>query len=164
MVGACNKNGNFYAFAANALSAGPVWSLKVGIGTEAGVSSCLAAAIWDGTDLILGGNATTIGGVNYNGSIQKVDPSTGQVIWASGLSGNVLGSPSVDASGVIAAALYTNVATNGTYLINSTNGSIVRFIALAKEFAQPVYAGAFLFLATQGGMLTVYKPPGTDDR
>ena len=106
------------------------------------------------------GNSTTIGGVNYNGSIRKVDPATGQVIWASGLTGNVLGSPSVDGSGVIAAALYTNVATNGVYLINSADGSIIRFIALAKEFAQPVYAGAFLFLAVQGGTLTVYKPPG----
>jgi polyvinyl alcohol dehydrogenase (cytochrome) len=40
MVGACNKNGVFYALRANDLAAGPVWTLRVGESTSsAGCSS-----------------------------------------------------------------------------------------------------------------------------
>ena len=71
---ACNKNGFAYAFNASSISAGPVWSFQVGLGTENGVASCLGATIWNGTGLFQPGNATTINGTAYNRLDAPVGP------------------------------------------------------------------------------------------
>ena len=157
MVGACNKNGYFYAMNAASLTPGPVWSYQVGAGTPSGAQSCLGATIWDGTDLYQPGNATTINGTKYPGSVRELDPSTGTAIWQTGLNGVVIGSPAKDAGGVIAASTYSPSANTGTYLINAADGSILRFIKLGAEFAQPVFADNYLFLATHSnGVLSAY--------
>jgi len=157
MVGACNKNGYFYAMNAASLSAGPVWSYQVGTGTPSGSQSCLGATVWNGSDLYQPGNATTINGSKYAGSVRELDPSTGTAIWQTGLNGIVLGSPAEDAAGVIAASTYSPSANTGTYLINAADGSILRFIKLGAEFAQPVFADNYLFLATHSnGVLSAY--------
>ena len=96
MVTACNKNGFLYAFNAASITPGPVWSFQVGAGTGNGVLSCLGAAIWNGTNLFEPGNATTINGTAYNGSMRELNPATGAPIWATGLPGIILGSPSMD--------------------------------------------------------------------
>src|SRR5450631_3202571 len=157
MVTACNKNGFLYAFNASSISAGPVWDFQVGAGTGNGVLSCLGAAIWNGTNLFEPGNATTINGTAYNGSMREMDPATGTPIWQTGLPGIILGSPSMDAAGVIAASTYGGT-TNGTYLLNATSGAVLKAIGLGKEFSQPVFADGFLILATQGGGINVYTP------
>jgi outer membrane protein assembly factor BamB len=120
---------------------------------------CLAAAIWDGSSLYVGGNATTIDGVKYQGSMRKLNPTTGASVWEQGLPGNVLGSPALNGSGVLAAATYANGIQNGTYLMRASDGSTLRFIQNVKEFSQPVFADQFLLLANQGGTLNVYRPP-----
>ena len=61
MVGACNKNGTFYAFKTSAISAGPVWQRTTSRGGE-----CDAAPLFDGTHLFLAGVITTIKGVKYD--------------------------------------------------------------------------------------------------
>jgi outer membrane protein assembly factor BamB len=158
MVTACKKNGFLYAFKASAITPGPVWSFQVGIGTGNGVLSCLGAAIWNGSNLFEPGNQTTIGGTSYAGSIRELNPATGVPVWQTGLPGIILGSPSLDAGGVIAASTYGPTTTNGTYLLNATNGAVIKLIGLGKEFAQPVFADSYLILATQGGGLNVYTP------
>jgi outer membrane protein assembly factor BamB len=129
----------------------------VGIGTGDGESSCLAAAIWDGQDLFLGGNATTIAGVGYPGSMRKLNAATGDPIWETGLPGNILGSPALNRSGVLAAATFAFGIQNGTYLINSDDGSILKFIPGPMQFAQPVFADRYLLLASQVGVLSAYR-------
>ena len=47
MIGACNKNGNFYALRQSALSAGPVWSRAVGLTGGTGTGACITSAAWD---------------------------------------------------------------------------------------------------------------------
>lgn len=158
MVTACNKNGFLYAFNAASITPGPVWDFQVGTGTDNGVLSCLGAAIWNGSDLFEPGNATSINGTAYNGSMRELNPATGAAIWQTGLPGIILGSPSMDAAGVIAASTYGPGTTNGTYLLNATNGAILKLIGLGKEFSQPVFADGFLILATQGGGINVYEP------
>jgi outer membrane protein assembly factor BamB len=141
MVTACNKNGYLYAFAASLISLGPVWSFQVGQSTPSGELSCLGAAIWNGTDLFEPGNATTINGIPYNGSVSELDPATGLPIWQTGLPGIVLGSPSMDAAGVIAAATYEGGSTqNGTFLLSAADGSVLKVIKSGTEFSQPVFA------------------------
>jgi outer membrane protein assembly factor BamB len=157
LVTACNKNGFLYAFNAASITPGPVWDFQVGAGTGNGVLSCLGAAIWNGANLFEPGNATTINGTAYNGSMRELDPATGTPIWQTGLPGIILGSPSMDAAGVIAASTYGGTV-NGTYLLNATTGAILKLIGLGKEFSQPVFADGFLILATQGGGINVYTP------
>jgi outer membrane protein assembly factor BamB len=157
MVGACNKNGIYYAWRASQLSAGPVWRFQVGVGTAQGVAACLGAAIWDGSHLFVPGNATTINGTSYYGSMRELDPATGTPIWETGLPGIVLGSPSMDAGGVIAAATYGPGTANGVYLINAASGAVIVFIDSGKEFAQPVFADSYLLTANQIGVLDVYS-------
>jgi hypothetical protein len=97
MVGACNKNGTFYAFKTSAISAGPVWQRTISRGGE-----CDAAPLFDGTHLFLAGVITTIKGVKYYGSVRKINPGTGGIILQTGLPGKIIGTPNMDRAGVIA--------------------------------------------------------------
>lgn len=157
-VGACNKGGFFYAVRASDMSLR--WKVRVGNGSPEGTSSCLAAAVWDGSRLFLAGPTTSITGTTYPGSVLRVDPLTGASIWQTGVGGAVIGTPSLNGSGVIAVPIYSNDATqSGTVLVNATDGSIVRFIAGGKQFAQPTFAGGYLFTAAQSGPVTAWKLP-----
>jgi outer membrane protein assembly factor BamB len=150
LVGACHKNGYFYALRTANLST-PQWKRHVGTATDDGGDACLAAAIYDGSRLFLAGNATTIGGVSYQGSIRRVDPATGNTIWARGLSANVLGTPAENGAGVIAAATHDFIPSgllNQTYLLDAATGAVLKTIANGKEFAQPIFADKYLLLTS----------------
>jgi hypothetical protein len=161
MVGACNKNGIFYAFRAANVSAGPVWQTPIGKGQGgAGARACLDAAVWDGSRLFIGGNATTIGGTAYNGSMRELDPATGAIIWETGLASNILGSPSINAAGVIAASTFDTKAgaPNATYLIDADTGAVLKTLPHSPAFPQPVFVSSQLLVATQHDGLQVYGP------
>jgi outer membrane protein assembly factor BamB len=160
MVGACNKNGIFYALKANDFSAGPVWKYQTSKATAAGSSSCLASAIWDGHHLFAPASPTTIGTTSYQGAIRELDPNTGAVIWARGLDGIILGSPTMNGAGLIAAGTYDQDGTNSVYLINKVNGAVLKTIPMAgaKMFAQPVFANGMLFVTSLSQGLQVYRP------
>jgi outer membrane protein assembly factor BamB len=148
MVGACNKNGTFYAFKTSAVSAGPLWTRKLSSG-----GNCDAAPLFDGTNLFLAGITTTINGVRHQGSVRKVSPATGSIIWQTGLPGKIIGTPGMDGAGVIAASSYgSRGGQNGLWLINAANGQILKSISYgtSNTFAQPVFADNFLFTASQG--------------
>ncbi len=152
LAGECNKNGLYYALDVADVSAGPVWSFQVGIGTPQGVLSCLASTAFDGQRLYLAGNQTTIAGTTYAGNVRALDPATGAVLWETGLNSVVLGSPSVNANKVMAAATYGNGVLDGVYLIDGTNGHILTFMATGKQFAQPVYADQYLLIANHNSL------------
>jgi polyvinyl alcohol dehydrogenase (cytochrome) len=166
MVGACNKNGVYYALRLDNLAAGPVWAFQAG-NPGMGTGPCIAAAIWDGSHLFVASNGTTIGNVPFGGSIRELDPATGAVIWNTGLPDSVLGSPTENGAGVIALATYDKgPGQTAAYLIDASNGSILKTISTSNvsTFAQPVFADEFLFVATIGasgpgaiGKLTAYK-------
>ncbi len=46
-VGACNKNGRYYALAASALGGAPLWADTIGAPAHSD-DSCLASSVWDG--------------------------------------------------------------------------------------------------------------------
>lgn len=161
MIGACNKNGIYYALRQSQMASGPVWRFQAAAGNKNGQTACLAAAIWDGSRLFVAGSPTTIGGVSYQGSIRQLDPATGTPIWARGLAGIILGSPTLDGAGVIAAGTYDADGTNSVYLLNASNGTVLKELSFGstRVFAQPVFADGYLFVArTGGGGLTVYGP------
>ena len=148
MVGACNKNGTFYAFKTSAVSAGPAWTHKI-----SAAGNCDAAPLFDGTHLFLAGLGTTINGVKYAGSVRKVNPATGAFAWQTGLPGKIIGTPGMDGAGVIAASSYgARGGQNGLWLINAGNGQILKSISYGNSntFAQPVFADNYLLTASQG--------------
>jgi outer membrane protein assembly factor BamB len=159
MVGACNKNGVFYAFKVSSLHAGPVWTVQAGNPDSVGPGQCDAAPIFDGTRLFLAGNGTTINGTAFDGSVMQVNPATGAIIWRTGLTGSVIGTPGMDGAGVIAAATYgSTTSANGVFLINAANGQILKTFnfGTAQTFGQPVFADNRLFIASQGLGLRAY--------
>lgn len=148
MVGACNKNGIFYAL--NRTTMKLVWWKR--IADEAGPeSACLAAPAYNGTDLFLGSAVTTVHGKSFLGSVQDRIASTGALRWIVGLSGAVLGSPALDGAGLLTAGTFAG-ASPGVYLIASATGTVVRLVARARTFGQAVFADGRLFCATFQGV------------
>jgi hypothetical protein len=151
-VGACNKNGVYYALRQNDIVAGPAWQSTITIPYPGGAEECDSAAIWNGTSLIVGGGApTTIDGTSYLGSVQALNPDTGQALWQTGLPGFVVGTPTEDGAGVVAAQVYQAAtdADMGVYLLNASNGQIIGTIPMPKAqlFGQPVFDNNDLIVA-----------------
>lgn len=160
MVGACNKNGIFYALRAANLSAGPVWRMRIGDPYRKGPGQCDAASLSDGTHLYLASNGTTINGTAYDGSVRAVNPATGAILWQRGLTGSIIGTPGMDGSGVIAAASYgSTTGQNGVFLISASTGKLLKTIPYykASTFGQPVFADGYLIVASTGQALHAYK-------
>ncbi|HWF80802.1 MAG TPA: PQQ-binding-like beta-propeller repeat protein [Streptosporangiaceae bacterium] len=162
MVGACNKDGIYYALRANDMSAGPLWTRKMGIPTSGELSNeCDAAAIWNGKYLIEGGGSqATINGATYDGSVQALNPTTGKPIWQTGLDGWIVGSPSEDGAGVVAAPVLFSPfdaghGPTGVYLLSAATGKILKFISTDPQglFAQPVWDGTDLLIGDDSAAL-----------
>jgi outer membrane protein assembly factor BamB len=169
LVGANGKDGIFHVLDATHLENGPIWSYQVGTTEDFSIGACLAAPIWDSTGkrLFVGSNQTTIQSQVFAGSIRCFVPGTGTVIWETGLAGGpVMGSPTLNGAGVLAAGTYniTNSTQNAVYLLDASNGNILTTVPeTALVFAQPVFAGDHLFVATSGaftpgGALTAFTP------
>jgi polyvinyl alcohol dehydrogenase (cytochrome) len=161
-VGACNKNGKFYASAANPLAT-PIWTDSLGA-VAGGLSMCIASGVWNGQTgaLYAAANATTIGGTRYGGSVRQVNPATGAYIWQRGLPCAVLGTPSLDGAGVLAVGTYTGCTPTtskpGAYLLNAATGVILATLPVnnARVFGQPVFAGTRLYVATESSGLYAF--------
>jgi outer membrane protein assembly factor BamB len=138
---------------------GTVWQRTTSRGDE-----CDAAPLFDGTHLFLAGVITTIKGIKYDGSVRKVNPGTGGIIWQTGLPGKIIGTPGMDGAGVIAASSYgARGGQNGLWLINAANGQILKSVSYgtSSTFAQPVFADNHLFTASQGPLgLKAYTAGG----
>ncbi len=148
-VGACNKNGIFYALQQSTMKL--AWKQR--IGHQSGPpkwGECIAAPVYNGKDLFFGGNATSVNGVlSSYGSVQERSPTTGALIWQTALPGGVMGSPTMDGAGVIAIGTYGS-GTSGVYLVNSATGAILAPDPLLSNgaFSQSVFAENELFAAT----------------
>jgi len=167
LVGACNKNGRYYALIRQHLSRGPVWSVRVGAAAHTNQGMCLASAVWDARagQLYLAGNTTTINGHTYGGSVRDVSPSTGATRWATGLGCGVLGTPALDAAtGVLALPGWYPCSSGSpaVYLLNAATGASLGTVPFADGgFAQPVFAGPYLLVAGASGQITAYTPGAT---
>ena len=166
MIGANEKNGTFYALKAADLASGPVWSRIVGSqGDFFNFGICTAAAAWDSTHkrLFVGSNQTVINSQTFSGAVRALEPATGGVIWETGVTaGPVMGSPTLNGAGVLAAGTYSLPAPtqNKVYLLDASDGAILTsFDEMSQVFAQPVFADTHLFIATTGGLLTSFAPP-----
>jgi len=164
MVGACAKNGVYYAWRAGNLAAGPVWSRRVGISNALNLNKlrfCGGSSAWDATTkrLLLGANQTTATATKL-GSAYSLDPATGAVRWYRALAaGPVIGSVAVNGAGILAVPTYNASSnTNAVYLLNEATGALLRTISTASpDFAQPVFTDNYLLITDQQ-KLTAYTP------
>ncbi len=164
MVGACNKNGIYYAWRAGNLSAGPVWTRRLGIPNDAFLNKLRicggsSAYDWKTKRLLVGANQTTTTTTKL-GSAYSLDPSTGAVRWFRALAaGPVIGSVSVNGAGVLAVPTYNaSSTTNAVYLLNESTGAVLRTISTGDpDFAQPVFSDTYL-LVTGQRKLSAYAP------
>jgi outer membrane protein assembly factor BamB len=154
LVGACNKNGIFYALHAPSMKL--AWERRVALSPgDSGRATCIAAAAYNGKALYVGATATSIGGKSFAGSIRELNPANGKIIWQTGLPNGVLGAPTLDGAGVLAVGTYgTGSPTpNAVYLINASNGHILRTISTTSpNFSQNTFADGMFFTANQDGV------------
>ena len=160
LVGACNKNGDYYVLNRDDPDAGPVWFKPIGAPSVT-QDVCIAAADFDGSHLFMAGPQTTVGGTQYLGSEQEMDPATGDIIWQTGLNGGPDGSSTLDGAGVISVATFdtnSSLPPSADYLLDAANGSLLATIggASSPEFATPVFADSYLILGTLAG-ITAYS-------
>jgi hypothetical protein len=160
LVGAMNKNGIFYAWRAAHPGRGPVWKHRI----DNPVTPSIPAAVWNQQKrLWIAGNTTTIKGTTYKGSVRSYTVR-GRLLWARGLPAAVLGTPSLNSSNVLAVATYDSIKgvptgnpKDGCYLINARTGVVLnKLLAGGAEFAQPVFVGPYLLLATRHNGLYAY--------
>jgi len=159
-VGACDKNGIYYALHQSTMKV--AWERRVGVPSGKGGGSCLATPAYNGRDLFVGGNGTTldVGGVQttYPGSVQELNPDTGDVIWATGLAGEDIGSPALDGGQILAVPIFGSEAGDGVDLVTTVSsgsvaaGTVVRKLVSGSDFGQPVFAGNMIFAAAQNGI------------
>lgn len=164
LVTACNKNGRYYALRRDDLGLGPVWSVRIGAAAHTHQGMCLASAVWNAqaSALYLAGNATSIDGHTYDGSVREMSAGTGATKWAAGLSCGVLGTPALDAATSVLAVATLGPCANGSpavYLLNARTGRILATLPLnVGGFAQPVFAGQYLLVADESGQVVAYSP------
>ena len=162
MVGACDKNGVFYALKQTNLAAGPVWSIQLGI-QAAQEDSCIATASWNGTHLLITTNTSTVGGVTYPAVSRELDPATGAPIWQAGLAdGPVAGNSAIDGAGVLAAVTYSRkspATTNDLALLSASTGQVLAtYPTPTLTGGGPVFADGYLLFGGADGILHAYFP------
>jgi hypothetical protein len=72
-----------------------------------------------------------------------------------------MGTPTLDGSGVIAAASYDGAtgSTNAAFLLNANTGQLLTTITTnSKDFGQPVFADNMLLIPTNSQGLIAYHP------
>jgi hypothetical protein len=179
LIGACSKEGLFYALRRNDLASGPVWRFRIGKQSgEVPFDACIDSAIWDSPakQLVIGGNGgATVDGQSANGSVRALKPSQGvtqRVIWDNPLPCNVIGSPTEDGAGVVAVVTYNCIGTTAQqalYLLDARHpvpnpqgnpipdAPILKRILLGSPaFAQPTFADNMLFVASTGGLMAYH--------
>lgn len=152
MVGACNKNGIYYALRQSDMT--KVWETRIGAkGSEKVLAQCQSAAAFHGTSLYMTGPGVTIGGTAYRGSVARIDPATGAITWQTGLPNGVLTSPSVNGAGVIAFGTYDNSGVpNATYLFDASDGALLAQLDQGNDFPQSAFANGWLYTASSTGL------------
>lgn len=157
MVGACNKNGIFYAWRRTALAAGPVWQRTL-TPPNAWPTPCLGSGAVEPGSLYVAAGPTTIGADSVAGAVRSLDPATGAVRWERPLPCGVVGTLTVDdVAHVLAVPLFCDTGNSGVAFFRSTDGtSLGTLSSPSRVFAQPVFAAGRLYVATEGSGVTAY--------
>jgi hypothetical protein len=120
MVGLLNKNGIYYAFDRNNISAGPLWQVPLAAPAANGENNVSSAA-WDGTNLYAAAASTQINGTTCTGSLRALNPASGNFIWSDCFTSDIFG-PVTAVPGLAEVGSGTSIilvaTTNGNQLFN----------------------------------------------
>lgn len=147
-VGALNKNGFFYAWDAEDLAAGPVWSDHLTTGQSIGSAAFAEGLVFVGT------GTASFDGTNSSGAAWALDPDTGDVVWEAPLTGRSLAAPAY-ANGLL-------VVDGGTHVFvldAKTGARLNDFGCSALFFAPPSIAHGRIFVGCSDGTEKAFDLP-----
>lgn len=151
MVGVLNKNGKYYAFDRTNISQGPIWEAQVG---NLGNAHNIASSAWDGTQLYVAGQATTINGTSCTGSVNALNPANGAFIWrVCQTSGSTL-CPIVTSPGLL-------MIGQGRYLkvFKASSGSLLfsyKETITGSLFRAPIISNGVIYIGNMDGNLDAF--------
>ena len=140
-----------------------MWQTRIAPAHTGMSAACLSSTVVSGNHLYVAGTATTINGTAFAGSINELNAATGKIIWATGLTAPVLGTPALDGAGVLAVGTFgSGSEPEADYLLNAATGAVLATVSNGNsaQFAQPVFADQDLFVATETAGLYAYQAPG----
>lgn len=119
LVGAGQKDGQYYAFERDDIADGPVWRTPLALGGPCPTcgEGILSTAAFDGERLYVGSGQPF--GLNDHGAISALDPMDGEVLWQVPVDGAVI-APVSYANGVVFAT-----AGHHAYALDAENGQIL---------------------------------------
>jgi polyvinyl alcohol dehydrogenase (cytochrome) len=119
LVGAGQKDGQYYAFLRDDVSDGPIWRTPLALGGPCPTcgEGILSTAAFDGRRLYVGSGQPF--GLNDHGAISALDPTDGSVIWQLPVDGAVI-APISYTNGVVFAT-----AGRHAYALNAENGEVL---------------------------------------
>ena len=156
LVAAINKNGMAYAFNRKNLAAGPIWQQQIAVGGDCptcGQSSVSSGAFGGGT-LFMAGNEGVINGVGHPGTVQALDPASGQPIWQHGAPGSIIGALAYDNGMVFdggGAYLEALDASTGQRLFSYNTGSQI--------YGGPSIADGVIYVGNTAGQVDAFSLP-----
>ncbi|MGH9443820.1 MAG: PQQ-binding-like beta-propeller repeat protein [Thermoanaerobaculia bacterium] len=166
LVGANQKNGNYYCFDRRHLASGYVWKTEIAI--DGPCPQCgqggISTAAFDGTRLYVGGGTPppeTNPPAGIRGAVTALDPSTGEVLWRfAGFGGPVL-SPVSTANGVVFAA-----AGRFCVALDAATGDLLWKSGVAASDIYggvPISDGRIFFGDTLGNLYCYEIPRGSSE-
>jgi outer membrane protein assembly factor BamB len=165
LVTATNKNGVAYAFQGSNVSAGPVWQQRVATGGSCPLCGTgpVSSDAFDGSRLYAGAGQTTVNSTTSPGSISAFNPSNGQRLWTTPLSGIVI--PALAAvNGLVIAGVGNNVT-----VLNAATGATLFSYATGNVIYSPAsVSGGKIYIGSQDGKIYAFgvgqsnpPPPNT---
>lgn len=131
LVSVANKNGIIYTFNRNNIGAGPIWQKPVAIGGDCPTcgDGTIASGNFANGVLYYASGRVAVNGHGSGGSINALDPGTGNILWTRQTDSAVVGSPAY-VNGLI------GLVEGSTFeVVNAANGALLYSYALPA----PVY-------------------------
>ncbi|HAG98508.1 MAG TPA: hypothetical protein DCL75_06540 [Ktedonobacter sp.] len=158
LVATVNKNGYIYVFNRNNVADGPLWRQLIDIAGMCPIcedSSVSSDTVGQGRLYVAAGN-TNINGVNFRGSVQALDPTTGKVLWKHSATGAVIG-----------ALVYTNgliidgAGSDLEVLDAATSARLYSYETGNLIYASPSLSHGQIFVGSTDGNLYAFGLPST---
>jgi outer membrane protein assembly factor BamB len=157
LVAAANKNGILYAFLRDNVSAGPVWSRRLGegaVGDDPGAGAVYSNGFFDGQRLYYAAGITTVAGNSVEGAVRALDPRTGAIIWEKALPSKTFGAVTM-ANGMLVVP-----SLRALRLLDAATGEILYENQLTLYGAAAV-AGGRLYIGDFNGVVHAYSYPSS---
>jgi outer membrane protein assembly factor BamB len=155
MVGAAAKNGYYYAFHANNIRPGPVWTAHIADGgscPQCGEGSISSSAYAYNTMYVAAGYISLGQAQKFPGSVTALDPTTGAVKWIHPTSGWVIPALAV-ANGLVVAG-----AEDTVEVLNAATGDLLwEYATDGPLYAPPTIAGGILYIASTDGYVYAFS-------